>query len=320
MSESSPKRLTLPEGQAPTRLDKVLVELLDLSRARAKKLLEDDAVRVNGRRLKKGLMVKGGDVIEVKEGAEAVVDPNASPEPQPDLPVRVAYEDAHLVVFEKPSGMPSHPLQVGERGTVANFIAARFPECLKVAPEALREAGLVHRLDTETSGLVCAARTAEAHAALRQAFSLRAVEKIYLAAVSGPIGDEGLIELPLAHDPRDKRKMLALGSDDLATQYKARQARTSFKVLERAIDRSVLEVRIDTGVMHQIRAHLAAIGAPILGDALYGGEALPGLKRHFLHATKLGFMHPMLGQRVDVESPLPPDLVKAWADARQAGL
>jgi 23S rRNA pseudouridine1911/1915/1917 synthase len=146
------------------------------------------------------------------------------------------------------------------------------------------------------------------------------VEKIYLAAVSGPIGDEGLIELPLAHDPRDKRKMLALGSDDLATQYKARQARTSFKVLERAIDRSVLEVRIDTGVMHQIRAHLAAIGAPILGDALYGGEALPGLKRHFLHATKLGFMHPMLGQRVDVESPLPPDLVKAWADARQAGL
>jgi 23S rRNA pseudouridine1911/1915/1917 synthase len=302
----------LPEGHAPVRLDKALVELLGLSRARAKKLLDDDAVRVNGRRSRKGVNVSGGDTIEVVEGAEAVSDPRAPPVPQPELVVRVAYQDASLVVLDKPAGMPSHPLLPDERGTAANFLAAHFPECVQANAEEPREAGLVHRLDVETSGLLAAARTPEAHAALRAAFAARTVDKRYTALCSGPLADEGEIELPLAHAPNDKRKMVALGSSEQAQKLKAREAHTEFKVLARKGDFSLLQVRIDTGVMHQIRVHLSAIGAPIVGDTLYGGPALAGLSRHFLHAARLGVTSPATQQLVQLESPLPQELQSVW--------
>jgi len=307
------KRVELPADQAAERVDKLIVDALQLSRARAKKLFDEGLVRKNGKRVRKGDMAQGGDVLEVDLLPEdAVVPSQVAPEPQPELALGIAYEDASVVVLDKPSSMPSHPLQPGERGTAANFLVARFPECVAANPAAPREAGLVHRLDTETSGLLAAARTPEAHQALRAAFAARAVDKHYLAAVTGPLADEGEIELPVAHHPRDERKMIALGSEDEALRLKAREARTSFRVLQRKGDASLLEVRIDTGVMHQIRVHLSAIGAPILGDALYGGPPLPKLTRHFLHAAKLGFTSPAKGERVDVESALPAELQDAW--------
>lgn len=306
------ERVQLPAGQAPERVDKVLVEAFGLSRARAKVLFEDGAVKVNGSRVRKGAMVAGGDVIEVVLSTEATVDPaQTPPEPQPELALTVAYQDAAVVVLEKPPGMASHPLKAGERGTAANFLAAHFPECVGANPAAPREAGLVHRLDIDTSGLLAAARTPSAHEALRQAFAARAVDKRYQAAVFGPIADEGEIELPLAHAPGDARRMVACGSEDEATRLKARPARTSFHVLERRGEASLLRVRIDTGVMHQIRVHLSAVGAPILGDALYGGPAIDGLPRHFLHASALGFQSPA-GTRVELESALAADLAAVW--------
>jgi len=311
-------RIEVPASAQPERVDKLLVDVLALSRARAKKLFDDGAVRINGKRVRKGVMALPGDVVEVSLSPEAERVPSqVAPEPQPELQLRIAFEDSAMVVLDKPPGMPSHPLDPGEHGTAANFLAARFPECLGANPAAPREAGLVHRLDTDTSGLLAAARTPEAHAALRAAFTARAVDKRYLAAVSGPLGDEGEIELPVAHAPGDARKMVALGSESEATRLKARPARTSFRVLERKGDASLLEVRIDTGVMHQIRVHLSAIGAPILGDALYGGPASPGLSRHFLHAARLGFQSPagdLPAERraIEVQSALPEDLDQAW--------
>ena len=309
---SARERVQLPAGKAPERVDKVIGEAFKLSRTRTKALFEEGAVKVNGSRVPKGAMVGGGDIIEVELSAEATVDhAQTPPEPQSELALTVAYQDAAVVVIDKPAGMASHPLKAGERGTVANFLAAAFPECLTAHPAAPREAGLVHRLDIDTSGLLAAARTPAAHEGLRAAFAARVVDKRYLAAVFGPLADEGEIELPLAHAPGDARRMVACGSDDEATRLKARAARTSFHVLERRGEASLLRVRIDTGVMHQIRVHLSAVGAPILGDALYGGLAIAKLSRHFLHASALGFQSPA-GSRVDLESPLPADLSTVW--------
>jgi 23S rRNA pseudouridine1911/1915/1917 synthase len=202
--------------------------------------------------------------------------------------------------------MPSHPLKAGETGTAANALVGRFPELAQVGPSP-REGGLVHRLDTDTSGLLLAARTGAAHALLRAQFSARAVEKGYLALVAGEIHAGGEIALPLLHDPRDSRRMQAASDPTYAEEHGARPAVTRFEPVERRGGFTLLEVEIPTGVMHQIRAHLAFIGHPLAGDALYGGPALPGLSRHFLHAARLAFAHPD-GSRARYESALPPEL------------
>lgn len=308
----APQRFTLPTEHPTARLDKVLVELLGLSRARAKALLETGGVRVNGHKLKKGANVKGGDAIEVDEALAASTDKRGPPKAQPELDLRVVLEDPAFVILDKPAPMPSHPLDADELGTVANFLAARFPECIAANPAEPREAGLLHRLDVETSGLLAAARTPEAYAKLREAFGARQVEKIYLALTSGPLADSGTIELPLAHSTKDKRLMASVGSAESAVTLKARDAITHFKVLERKGDYSLIQVRIETGVMHQIRVHFASIGAPICGDALYGGPPVAGLDHQFLHAAKLGFAHPTTGAPVVAESPLPAMLDAVW--------
>lgn len=299
--------------QAPTRLDKVLVEAFGLSRARAKEVLEDGLVRVDGRRMKKGDLVSPGAKVELPDAPANEADPaTVPPEPEPGLPVGIVYVDEHLVVLDKPAGMSSHPLQPGERGTAANFLAGRFPQAIAVAPAQAREAGLVQRLDRETSGLLCAALDAPSHAALRTAFGERTVEKHYLAIVEGPLVDEGEVDVPLGHDPRDARKMLTAGGPEQVIELKARDAHTTFRVQARRGDFSLLEVGISTGVMHQIRVHLAAIGVPIVGDALYGGRLVPGLSRHALHAERLALAHPVSGVRLALQAPLPDELQRLW--------
>ena len=228
--------------------------------------------------------------------------------PQPDLPIRIVHADAFVVVADKPAGMPSHPLKPGEKGTAANALVGRFPELASVGPQ-LREGGLVHRLDTDTSGLLLAARTEAAYAMLRAQFTARSVEKGYLALAQGEIHAGGEIALPLAHDgPR----MTAISDPEYAEAHGARPAVTRFTPVERRGGFTLLDIEIPTGVMHQIRAHLAFIGHPLAGDSLYGGPLLPGLDRHFLHASRLAFAHPD-GSRARFESPLPPDLSAALA-------
>ena len=299
MSDEILERI-VPSDAPKDRLDRAVSRLFGVSRGRAMEWITDDRVRVDGRRAPKGAQVGPGARVCVRR------PPPDSPVPQPDLPIRVVHADAHLVAADKPAGMPSHPLKPGETGTAANALVGRFPELAAVGPAA-REGGLVHRLDTDTSGLLLAARTDAAHAMLRQQFAARTVEKGYLALVAGELHAGGEIDAPLAHDPNDARKVRAATDAEWAEAHGARPALTRFSPIERHSGFTLVEVEIATGVLHQIRAHLAFIGHPLAGDALYGGPELPGLTRHFLHAARLGFQHPD-GTRPRLDSPLPDDL------------
>ena len=290
------RSLEVPADAAGMRVDVWLAGALELPRARVKELLERGAVRIGGRPPRKGDRTVAGARVEV-----TLTDEDPRPVPQPELPLSVIHLDPQLVAVDKPAGMPSHPLQPGERGTVVNALVARHPECVDASADP-REGGLVHRLDTLTSGALLAARTAEAWRALREAFSGRQVDKRYLAVVTGPVADEGEIDLPLRHRGDHVEPAMSGGG---------REALTDFRVLSRAGDASLLEVRIHTGVLHQIRAHLAAIGAPVLGDTDYGGRPLPGVDRFFLHAARLGFSHPATGSRLEITAPLPDELHRA---------
>jgi 23S rRNA pseudouridine1911/1915/1917 synthase len=284
------------------RLDRFLADAAGLSRARIKEAFERGEVRVDGRRARKGDRAAAGSEVTAEL-------PDETSEPVADDTKRlvVLFEDVDLIVVNKPAGMPSHPLENGERGTLGNALVGRNPECAAAGHDP-RECGLVHRLDTETSGVLMAAKRPETYAALRRAFGAREVEKRYLALVGGAPGEGGEIDLPLAHDPRSARRMTACATEEEATRLKARPAVTRYRVLERTGDLALLEVDISTGVMHQIRVHLSAIGAPVAGDALYGGPLVPGLSRQFLHAARIAFRHPTHGEKVTVEAPLPDEL------------
>lgn len=287
------RSLEVPADAAGMRVDVWLAGALSLPRARVKELLERGAVRVGGRPPRKGDRTVAGARVEI-----TLPDEDPRPVPQPELSLNLLHVDPQLVAVDKPAGIPSHPLQPGERGTVVNALVARHPECADASADP-REGGLVHRLDTFTSGVLLAARTPDAWRAVREAFSGREVDKRYLAVVTGPVADEGEIDLPLRHRGDHVEPALAGGG---------REALTDFRVLSRAADAALLEVRIRTGVLHQIRAHLASIGAPVLGDADYGGRAHPGLDRFFLHAARLGLLHPATGSRLEVVAPLPDEL------------
>ncbi|MDP3156492.1 MAG: RluA family pseudouridine synthase [Archangium sp.] len=287
---------------AGKRIDLVVGEALGLSRARVKALFEDGLVRINHKKAKKGLMVAAGDALEI-DVPEAQASTAATADA--NLVVGILHEDEALVFVDKPAGVPSQPLQPGEQGTVANALISKYPEMSSVGDDP-REAGLCHRLDVETSGVLLAARTRDAWEKLRAAFSEeRAVEKKYLALVKGPLADEGTIDVPLTH----------AGDHVVPGMPDGRPAITEFSVRARRGSYALVDVKLITGVLHQVRAHLAAVGAPIVGDSLYGGAAEPGLERFFLHAVSLGVRHPITGDFIRVESPLPADLAKVL-DAR----
>lgn len=303
----------VPEGTEPARIDRYLADAAGLSRVKVKEALEAGLVKVDGRRARKGDRIGAGAEIL----AELADEQSAAVEPQPELELKVLVEQPSFVVLDKPAGMPVHPLEPGERGTLANALIARFPECAAASPDP-RECGLAHRLDVETSGAVVAARTPEAYERLRAAFSSRQVGKRYLALVGGVPGEGGEIELPIAHHPKNPRRMVVCADPREAEELKARDAVTRYRVLERLGDFALVEAEIPTGVMHQIRVHLAAIGAPVAGDALYGGPALEGLTRQFLHAAHLEFPDPGGDGRVVAEAPLPPELEALLARLRAA--
>lgn len=304
MSGSTKHAVTVTDAFAGQRIDLVVKDGLKLSRAVVKSLFDEGKVRIKGRIMKKGVMVEAGQVIDVELPSmekAAVADSS--------ITLDVLHEDAALVFVNKPAHMPSHPLRPGEVGTVANALISRYPE-VAAASEDSREGGLCHRLDVETSGVLLAARSREAWQKMREAFSRHGdVDKRYWAAVSGPLADSGEIDLPLRHHPRhdDRVEPAAEGGDG------AREARSEFRVLVRSGELSLVEVRIFTGVLHQVRAHMAAIGAPLLGDALYGGRAIDGLDRFFLHAQSLAVKHPDSGETATVQAPLPSELAEVAA-------
>ncbi|HEY2030280.1 MAG TPA: RluA family pseudouridine synthase, partial [Myxococcales bacterium] len=205
----------VPADAPPDRLDKAVAKLFGVSRGRAMDWIAEGRVRVDGKRAPKGAPAGPGARITV------TLPPPDQPVPEPDLAIRIIHADASVVVADKPAGMPSHPLKPGEKGTAANALVGRFPELAQVGPQ-LREGGLVHRLDTDTSGVLLAARTNAAHAMLRAQFAARTVDKGYLALVAGEIHAGGEIALPLFHDPRDPRRMLAASDAEFAEEHGAR--------------------------------------------------------------------------------------------------
>lgn len=297
------KTLIVPTDAAEGRIDKYVGQALELSRARLKALFEEGRVRLDGRRAAKGASLHPGAAVEVDLPEEASV-----PMADEGAPLRVLYEDRWIVALDKPAGVPVHPLSTSELGTLAQGLIARFPECAAASPEAPLECGIAHRLDTETSGVVLAGRTPEAYRRLREMFSSGGIEKRYAALAGGLPGPEGEIRIPVAHHPSDPKRMVACADEAVACEMKARPAVTRWKLQRWFGDAALLRVEILTGVRHQIRVHLASMGAPIAGDALYGGEAVPGLVRQFLHASQVAFVHPMTGARVEAVSPLPEDL------------
>ena len=232
--------------------------------------------------------------------------------------VKTLHEDTSILVLDKPAGMPSVSLKEGEEGTIAAWILKKFPGQDQIGKNGALEAGLVHRLDNDTSGVIVAARTKAAYENLRAQFDEGCVWKEYTALVLGTPPPNGAIDSPIAHHPRKKKKMVVCASKAEAEKLKARPAHTEYEVIRQIKDYSLLKVTIATGVRHQIRAHLASIGFPIAGDRLYQNPKMrakdsSNLTRHFLHAHKLQFRHPESGCVVEFSSDLPEDLKEMLA-------
>ncbi len=223
----------------------------------------------------------------------------------PERPFSVAWEDEHLIVVDKGPGLVVHPGRGHRDDTLAQLLAS------ELAGGEAERAGIVHRLDRDTSGLMVVARSEQAHRRLQAALAARRVEREYTALVEGrPPSRTGTVDAPVGRDPRVRTRMAVGGAG-------AREARTHFE-LDRALPRSsLLRLRLETGRTHQIRVHMSAIGHPVAGDPEYGTPGLYGLERQFLHATRLAFPHPIGGERIEVFSALPPDLLDALGRAER---
>jgi 23S rRNA pseudouridine1911/1915/1917 synthase len=221
--------------------------------------------------------------------------------------LRIVHFDEHLAVVDKPAGLVVHPAPSHTGPTLVSELA----EILGGGGDPERP-GIVHRLDKETSGLLVVARDDDTHAALQKAVQRREVERVYLALAEGRIGSRtGTIDAPIGRASRQRHRMAVSGAA-------SREARTHFTVLELLAAETYLEARLETGRTHQIRAHFAAIGHPLAGDFTYGGSRKHGLRRQFLHAHRLGFVHPATGAALEFASELPPDLAAALQSARRA--
>ncbi len=272
------------------RIDKALARFYpEAGRRQLAQLFDDGAIRVNGKRAKKGDRVTIGDIVELAR--EPVSGIALRPAPDPDVPLQILLERSELVVVAKPPGIPSQPLRAGELGTVANAIAFRFPECVAIGDDP-RDGGLVHRLDIGTSGALVVARTNEMYHALRDAFSAGQVSKHYLAITDGhPVARE--CDAPLAQRGRRVAVDVAEGLP----------AYTEIAIERTSPDHALVRCIAQTGRMHQVRAHLAHAGAPITGDTLYGGAPLPGHDGFFLHAVSITL--PLRTDKLVVEAPVP---------------
>jgi 23S rRNA pseudouridine1911/1915/1917 synthase len=296
-------RFRVPDADAGLRLDRALAARPEVgSRALAERLLADGAVLVGGIALPKSHKLAGGEELEV-DLPEAAAPLQAEP-----MELRIAWEDEHLLVVDKPAGVVVHPAGGHDSGTLVHGLLAHGA----AGGEEADRPGIVHRLDRDTSGLLVVARSAEAHRRLQAAIRRRKVERQYDALVRGrPRSRSGRIDAPIGRDRSDK------GRHSLDTET-PREAVTWFELREALGERALLDVRLETGRTHQIRVHLAAIDLPVSGDPVYGVADDLGLTRQFLHAGRLAFDHPFTGERVEVESALPPDLQAALAAARAA--
>ena len=305
------RRLPVPPSKAGIRLDRYLQELFPgLSRQDVQDLIRDQRVFCNGQPGKKGRILAEGDCLDLVPG---VARSAGEVRPDPEVRLEVLFEDSFLVGLAKPPGMSMHPLRGGGLGTLANGLVHCYPEMQGVGFSP-REPGLVHRLDRETSGIVLAARRAEAFEQLRLQFAQGRVTKIYLAVVHGSPSPGGVVNRAIGSRGRRSSRVGVAGNGKPRRPLRhLRPAETRFQVV-RAVDRfSVVRLTMATGARHQLRAHLAWIGHPVVGDRLYGapgglsGGTGEGPGRHLLHAAELRFFHPDDGRAMRLRCPLPAD-------------
>ena len=295
--------------QAGERLDRFLVaQRPDLSRNRIQTMMDHGHVLVDGAARKQSHRVAAGEMITVG----LPPPPPSAVQPEP-IPIEILYEDADLAVINKPASMIVHPGAGAETGTLVAALLHHFgAQGLSSVGGPFRP-GIVHRLDKETSGAIVVARTDAAHAKLAAAFSKRLVEKTYIALLHGqpsPGVASGRIELPIARDLHRRSRMTT-------RRREGRDARTDWRKLAEIGNLTLVEADLHTGRTHQIRVHFSALGAPVVGDTVYGaprGErvgklALPPLERNFLHAARLAFAHPISGKRLEFRAPLPDGLL-----------
>ena len=290
--DSPARKLTIPLEMAGLRLDQALAKLLpDESRSRLARLIEEGHVRVDGEPAAVRRKVKSGESVEVWL-APRPVDTAFRAE---EIALPVVHEDADVVVIDKPAGLVVHPGSGNWEGTMLNALLHHVP-----AARDLPRAGIVHRLDKETSGLLVVAKTESAQAALVRQLQARTVKRTYLALVRGRIDAAGTVDAPIGRHPVQRTKMAVVAS--------GKPAVTHYRVRERFAAHTLLECDLETGRTHQIRVHLASIGHPLEGDPVYAGRGAKPFGRQALHAWKLAFVHPSSGKTVSFESPLPRDM------------
>jgi 23S rRNA pseudouridine1911/1915/1917 synthase len=295
MSPERRLRFEVPPGVEGTRLDRFLAGPLG-SRARAQALIDSERVLVDGRARPKRHAVRPGERIEVDD-----LDP-PSEAPVDTAPFSIAFEDDHLLIVDKPAGVVVHPARGHRTGTLSQALAGRA-----AGGQEPWRAGIVHRLDRDTSGLLVVAKRDEVHRALKALLAARRIRREYLALVEGhPDSRTGTIDAPIGRDRRD-RVLMSIDTDH------PREARTHFEVERLLPVAALLRVALETGRTHQIRVHMAAVGHPVCGDKLYGGGSHYGLQRQFLHAERLAFEHPVTRAALDIRSELPQDLASALA-------
>lgn len=284
------------------RLDQFLaLQSTQLTRAQLHRLIVEGQVLLNGRSAKPAQKVRSGDLVSL------TIPPPRETDVVPQwMPLSVIYQDSDIVVIDKPAGLSVHPGPGHPDRTLVNGLLARCPDIQGVGG-AIRP-GIVHRLDKDTSGLMMVAKNHHSHQELSDQIKNRQVNKGYLALATGTVvPDAGLIDQPIARDPRHRKRMAVVPG--------GRESRTRYKVLEPPAGHSLLELILETGRTHQIRVHLAYLGHPLLGDGVYGRTS-PLLDRHFLHAYKLGFQHPRTGEPLEFQSELPQDLAGVLEELR----
>ena len=310
--QDSLRTATVPDSASGRRFDAVLAELFpEFSRSRLSEWIKSGDARLDGEVVRPRDIVHGGQVASL----DAVLETQTHALPE-DIPLEILYEDAEVFVLNKPAGLVVHPGAGNPTGTLVNALLHRDPSL-----ELLPRAGIVHRLDKDTSGVMVVARTVPAHTALVAQLSAREVHRQYLAVVVGAMVSGGTANAAIDRHPRDRLKM--------AVREDGRDAVTHYRLRERFRAHTALECRLETGRTHQIRVHMAHIKYPIVGDPLYGGPlrlpkgateelvaALRGFKRQALHAETLEFQHPAGGQPVRVSAPVPADMLTLMAALR----
>ena len=305
----APLHAIVPDSSAGRRFDAVLAELFpDYSRSRLSTWIKSGDARLNGEVVRPRDPVRGGEQVTLS----VVLEVQTHSEPE-DIALDVLYEDEHVIVIDKPAGLVVHPGAGNPAGTLVNALLHRDPSL-----NALPRAGIVHRLDKDTSGVMVVARTLPAHTALIDQLSSRAVHRQYLAVVVGALVSGGTANAAIDRHPRDRIRM--------AVRDDGREAVTHYRLRERFRAHTLLECRLETGRTHQIRVHMQHLKHPIVGDPLYGGplklprgatpelvEALRGFRRQALHAETLEFAHPVSGERIRCTAAVPADMV-ALAD------